>query len=1077
MNKLKKLQMNLRGAQKKTSAVQGLSIVNSARSDFSATTLGSIMPNLYEIKVANLQKFLPRKLDLWSQIQRSPSLSEISLEKELDWAMLNIKQNSDLLSRFRIHVEKLQDSYLRDDAAECRGILEILELECGKSLWLARAVINIAAVFEGLEAQKAKSREFLHASPRSITSFLSWYVSERNEEKVSLSGFVSRIEEVLPIIPSEEMLATIRWELLDAFPKDEKGITSLLRAHAASSIIDYYECFIRIMIDILEEAHSGRMASARMIDALLETARHLKDNRLSKYLPIAKREDSVTTFENKEHSRFQIAKGVDRALVTAALCGQKILEPVGPVAAAINELYAVATRDPSRDKSFSRLEKFVMNAAFLPVSSSMKRCMERRSISCSPIEAFVERDEFQDLNEEEEVKVARYIDIFEVGADISVDLNIIRELNNTPAAERLLFCERIRLHADRLAITQDDDRSVDLVSECIIHFPTMAREFDLRGLSIRLTSNIKRWAKRPRTAIIFNYLIESATDPSLESRLQLLVKWTLDDSESLQSVPLARERGAWIHFLRQVCLQKNLTLLAEVTHSSDLRTKRMQICRRLLELDSGNSSKYEDEIKQLTLDQMKEDGVHIFDQSRVYVNVEGLLSIAARQYTESLERFKALRKLPQGAAANDREIALRDLLPRSPDSDELIRSSKVMSESREVFISLLNGLATLYLSDPNNGLDSYLSLRIRHGSMASSIRGPLEEAQLVTTRGPSLEAAAYERNTHWLEKLCAGLDYYEDDIDSLLRNFSKQVDGMITETIAKYLQVLSPLHPHGVFKLSLLEVEIEHLSEVGVRKTSTEFFDECFSIFGIAMTPCLERMQTIIQQEIKYPIDLLLTAMAVSVEETVGAIQASTFVHVVNQTRIAVQQAADKVTSWFQLGDSIKSGQTFAIEELVAICVAVAKNTHSGFSPTIVTHLSESDRRLTVMSHMMHSLSDAIFIMIDNVYKHAGLTSSPSINLTIRLIDRTRLEILCISPINLEHDKRQAMDIKLEDIRQRIRAASFADSVNQEGGTGLFKLRKLAGDLKLPDGEEPLSFGFGSAGDFFVSLFVPVRIQ
>jgi hypothetical protein len=72
------------------------------------------------------------------------------------------------------------------------------------------------------------------------------------------------------------------------------------------------------------------------------------------------------------------------------------------------------------------------------------------------------------------------------------------------------------------------------------------------------------------------------------------------------------------------------------------------------------------------------------------------------------------------------------------------------SEADEILIRMISLLQERFLFDSSHGLDSYLSQRIRHGSIQNYLRNPVEEAQLVTQKDS--QTGKYQANNYWLER-------------------------------------------------------------------------------------------------------------------------------------------------------------------------------------------------------------------------------------------------------------------------------------------------------------------------------------
>lgn len=1084
---------SIRDKRVKLTNSAALELIRTLRVGFSHSTWEILVPLLLRVESLSLRRLLPRKVEYWNQIQLPIDVPKVNLIMELRLCLVFFQQSNEILISFRNLVTLYENSYIIGNKDRCCEILADIQDKTGYSLWLLRTTIHHAATFEGLEIQKERAHSIIRMSPRSLVSFLSWQTSERNEEKVSVAGFSRRMRETI----EQDHIA--KWtqafllrELINELPADADALGGLLFSNFQNSVVDYYECAVAILTKVASVPALQNELGNDVADIASGFFNLAADRRLKK-VAIA---INFTFQPGFDPSIFQESKEVDGELANVDISTVESVLLARPIQHFSNEsahilsllddYRNVVTRSAKRDDIYPRMEKFFTNASHLCLTESFRQGYERRSLPTTELVPFSKYSSEFTANfnpsgwtgSEKLAHWTGYLGIFSKRPSIDAaqqDLTVVATLSE---AERFLLSERLR----SLLETFDADNLEGWLTTTvgiIVWHPTMFREVNSKILEDHIVANLAKWRGSITASIFLHHRIKITAKQRLDSKLQLLVKWVLELPSGLAChahLNITQDQAFFVYFLRYVCSQKNLTLLAAVNRSSDRRRERMAICRRLIEMDSSNSSAYEDEIKDLTLDDLKEEGLHNFDQSRVFVNVIGLREIALVEYTEAYERFCDLSTIPEGNVVPSVDV-LRDLIRANKEGKEVLKLQASMSEVKTVFLDMLHGLADIYLNNPVHGLDSFLSLRIRHGSMASSIRGPLEEAQLITSHGKSTNIVDYERNEYWITGIGLAADE-SDAVDRLLRTFSRSIDLLISTAVSQYVQIHGPDHQKGAFRISLPEETIASLAEQGrVMRGANEFFNLCFKRFGFALTPCLAKMRSTIEDEIKTPLDSMLSKLAIDLSLLVGQQRASSFTHVVNQSRVAIQQAVDRVIGWFQLRDTIDSTRTYSIEELVEVCIAIARNTHTGFTPIVTPSISSRDRKLRVMSHLMHPFSDAVFIMIDNVYKHSGLSAPPEISLTIGLCETSALQIKCESQVAPIGPNRAAVEQRLSEIKDQISSFQISNAANLEGGTGLLKLRKLAGDVVLKDRNKAIEFGFVGDESFSVTVHLPVEIR
>src|ERR1019366_10442620 len=83
----------------------------------------------------------------------------------------------------------------------------------------------------------------------------------------------------------------------------------------------------------------------------------------------------------------------------------------------------------------------------------------------------------------------------------------------------------------------------------------------------------------------------------------------------------------------------------------------------------------------------------------------------------------------------------------------------VSPETTSLFTKIFNELKAKFISSNEYGLDSYLSVWIRHGTLAGQIRSVFERQHLITRRDAT--GNRYHRNEYWINRL----EIYQWDVE------------------------------------------------------------------------------------------------------------------------------------------------------------------------------------------------------------------------------------------------------------------------------------------------------------------------
>lgn len=388
------------------------------------------------------------------------------------------------------------------------------------------------------------------------------------------------------------------------------------------------------------------------------------------------------------------------------------------------------------------------------------------------------------------------------------------------------------------------------------------------------------------------------------------------------------------------------------------------------------------------------------------------------------------------------------------------------NEASNLLVELVRALFQECLTNQENGLDCYLSMRIRHGTLSGQLRAPLELEKLITQRDDST-SSRYKSNKHWVDKLSDAGPSIQNAVDARLENFSMEYDKLVNSIADDLIRVRSPDREKGLFDLRVTTVRLRILaSRIRQESPFDAFWDLCVEMFWDAVDECLIKVRDTIDLAVKPAIYESFAKLQSDLSIILQQAPDAELNRAIGTAQTGVQQALDRVKDWFHLSQAVDPPQ-FTFEEMLEVGLQCVRTIHPSFDPII-------DRKVARLPKFADSLtlfSDIFFIALDNIRKHSGLADRPRIWIEAELKgDELRIRIAN----EVAHDVRsQKRDEKLLTIRNRIESGDYLKSVSSEGGTGLIKIRKILGgdNKRLND----YSFGFDNNGCFSVRFSIRTK--
>ncbi len=344
-----------------------------------------------------------------------------------------------------------------------------------------------------------------------------------------------------------------------------------------------------------------------------------------------------------------------------------------------------------------------------------------------------------------------------------------------------------------LVVAEALREDVDNLSEK--QFTTLlSSPIDLQSsISDKTISNLKNIRSCQDSALIqfilsdISFRKNRSGDNELERRLYFMEMFPSHAKENivpyLDSMYLDQSSLA-VHLV-SLCNRRFLEkLFLMVSSVKDVIEVRIQLCEWLVLHDSKNQEDYREEKSALTRELGNLDAQSDLDSTRIHVDEDSL-----REWFLESHRASVLRYI-QTVLAEGSNVSNESLLTfyaRLKDQDEILNSTAIGSDI--ILLDIFQRTLEAFASDKMFGLDSYLSRRIRHGTLRGHLITPLDRACRLFEE--SAEASEGLSNGLSLAELRSGIAKWRsrflEQIDDVRRNFiqvrsEKTPNGLIQAT-------------------------------------------------------------------------------------------------------------------------------------------------------------------------------------------------------------------------------------------------------------------------------------------------------
>lgn len=483
----------------------------------------------------------------------------------------------------------------------------------------------------------------------------------------------------------------------------------------------------------------------------------------------------------------------------------------------------------------------------------------------------------------------------------------------------------------------------------------------------------------------------------------------------------------FIFFLRYVCIPQILgPVLLSLRSAKELDKERINICQYLMQIDPDNEKEYAQEIQEITQKLVVNEGLVSIDNSKIHVNTNGIKSQISKNLRSDFNNYMYYRN-----------HTLNPIMEKLREIEGFEKYSFITSDSVQLFEEIVRTIRNEFVSGGEYGLDGYLSINIRHGTLEGEIKAPLAKYDLLT---PYLtEKQQYDVNSRWLFKIKDAVDagHARDAIVEL----NQEVENIIKYLKNKLIQVSTEEKPtEGIFDYSLSSTNIQYLQRFIAEDTTFEqFIDIVFEYLWQMTEYNLEKMQNLIRNEISQRFVAEFSKLAQIYKAIDAKVEFPEALRWLNEVQTDVDNALNRIGLWFRRSSESKPAD-FELDLAFQMGLQMIKNIHPEKQFEVVELKKEIYH--PIAGDFLKNYRDIFYTLFDNVSAYA-LPIQGIIRVWCELKIEGNYVLIKMSndcDCSYDIDKRQK---KLDSELQLLGKPGYLAKAKQEGGSGIPKIYKV----------------------------------
>lgn len=427
------------------------------------------------------------------------------------------------------------------------------------------------------------------------------------------------------------------------------------------------------------------------------------------------------------------------------------------------------------------------------------------------------------------------------------------------------------------------------------------------------------------------------------------------------------DENKFMFYLEYTCSPKVLMHSTYIDNSKERLEERLSIANFIREKSPKNKNIIS-EIKSIQNILVIQQGLIDLDESKIYVNEQGIIENELQEYRAIYERFEIISRI-----TNKGKVFLLkggNLITYSSQEDtELEKIEYSSNPVVDIYLELFNAVKDKFLNS-QFGIVAYLSTRIRHGVLVGELRPIFETHNLITLKEGN--SSNYRRNNFWDIIYSNYSPAQKEQIQITLSDFASKIDGVIFDLIKKHLQVYKPeINEDGWFKYEFDYDELWLHSIIAIKTENfEEFVDGIFKVLWQRTDENLEFIREKIQSDILNQFNTYFDELERQIINQLGEQNSEPIRKSIKDCSTEIQTVIQKISRWFKRSE-IKAAD-FKLSELINI---VAEYTSKSSWQKRLHLTKEISFDCNLKGEYKTHFADLIRIFLENIIKHSSENS------------------------------------------------------------------------------------------------------
>jgi hypothetical protein len=522
------------------------------------------------------------------------------------------------------------------------------------------------------------------------------------------------------------------------------------------------------------------------------------------------------------------------------------------------------------------------------------------------------------------------------------------------------------------------------------------------------------------------------------------------------------------YFLERCCIKENLEDSPFFKKITMLEDERIKLINYLKAVEPEKIDEYNREILTISRDASLRKGLLQIHESRIYVDIKGILKVRELHLRELFDTYITLNDLNNGHVSAMKlgdlpQTSLKDVtyyFVEPIDEETLLIYDLINDYAKDLnvvqipeikyqyFVAQFMHLRTFFVFDEDYGFKSFLSMRIRHGTFSNVLRTVFEKHNLISSKASN--SNIYQDIKHWENDFNNEPNY--ERLQLLFKTLSSDVDQII-ETALGWLVIKEGDHEsqQGFFDFRYVDEELYSLfrNRVGRITTFEGFADEVFKILFERLEYCLTQL--------RYQISTVLVSSFVSaldeLQKEVSKLnlqkeEIQSIDQYIVDCRTEIQGVISQIENWFRISKN-RYIEEFPIELILETIINYLNSIYAGAlarEPNVEIKCAKN-----IKGKYFEPFGDLFINLLENIVtKNKDIIDDMVINIFIE--EENELINIKIDNSLSPTITREELEVSINGIKDKIANYKNGSDVSFEKGSGYIKLCKsIAVDLERVD--------------------------